>query len=281
MSGMVKVESVACDVMGELLGVIAALRGEQGCPWDRKQTLDSLKPFLVEECCELLDAMDQGDTAAHRDELGDVLLQLLLQSRIREEQGFFGFHAVAGHLKDKLIRRHPHVFGAATAETAEDVVRNWNEIKKQERSADAPRRTLEGLPAELPALLRAQHMQARASRHGFDWDATEPVLDKIAEEVAEVREVLADGNHAGIEDELGDLLFAIVNLCRFQGVDAETALRAACGKFSRRFHAVEDRLAAAGQKMEDCDLGRLDQEWEAVKAEEKRCGQPSAGVPDA
>ncbi|MFU8780299.1 MAG: nucleoside triphosphate pyrophosphohydrolase [Kiritimatiellia bacterium] len=263
-----KVEPIESVALAELLGVIAALRGAGGCPWDRKQTLESLKPFLVEECCELLDALDGDSVDAHRDELGDVLLQILLQSRIREEQGAFGFDGVAAHLRDKLIRRHPHVFGSVDAETAEDVVRNWNAIKEQERSAELPRRTLEGLPSELPALLRAQRLQARAARHGFDWDETEPVLDKIGEEVQEVREAIALDDKPAIADELGDLLFAIVNLCRFQGVDAESALRGACGKFSRRFHAMEDRLVRSCENMEDCSLDRLDQEWEAVKAEE-------------
>ena len=273
MSETGKIEPVASAAMSDVLGVIAALRGEGGCPWDRKQTLESLKPFLVEECCELLDALDHDSVAGHRDELGDVLLQILLQARIREEEGGFSFEDVAAHLRDKLIRRHPHVFGTAEAETPEDVVRNWNQIKQEER-ADAPaRRTLEGLPSELPALLRAQRIQTRAARHGFDWDETAPVLDKIAEEVEEVREAIESGHVGNMEEELGDLLFAVVNLCRFQQVDAEGALRRACAKFARRFHAVEDRLAPARINMSDCDLHRLDQEWEAVKALERSQAQ--------
>ena len=273
MSDTIQIEPVPCVAMQELLGVIAVLRGEGGCPWDRKQTLDTLKPFLLEECCELLEALDEDAIPAHRDELGDVLLQILLQAKIREEAGTFDFEAVAAHLRDKLIRRHPHVFGSVQVDSADDVIRNWNQIKQEERGSLPPKRTMEGLPGILPALLRAQRLQSRAARHGFDWDETMPVLDKIAEEVEEVREVIALGDHAGIEDELGDLLFAMVNLCRFQKVDAESALRRACEKFSRRFHAMEDRLAELGEKMEDCDLDRLDQEWEAVKTEERasRC----------
>ncbi len=263
------IESIPCSAMESLLGVIAALRGEGGCPWDKKQTLATLKPFLVEECCELLEALEDGAVDAHRDELGDVLLQILLQAKIREEEGAFDFAAVAAHLRDKLIRRHPHVFGSVHAESAEDVVRNWNQIKQQERVDEPRKRTLEGLPDVLPSLLRAQRMQARAARHGFDWDESAPVLDKIEEEIGELREAIALGDHTEIEDEVGDLFFALVNLCRFQKVDAESALRGACIKFARRFHAIEDRLASLGENMEDCDLDRLDQEWDAVKREEK------------
>lgn len=260
---------IRCAELEELLGVIAALRSEGGCPWDRKQTLDTLKPYLVEECCELLEALDEGSVDDHRDELGDVLLQILLQARIREEEGGFDFPAVAGHLRDKLIRRHPHVFGSVSAESAEEVVRNWNQIKAEERSGQPEQRTLDGLPEMLPSLLRAQRIQARVARVGFDWDAHAPVLDKIEEEIQEVREALDAGEVADIEEELGDLLFSIVNLCRFQKVDAEGALRRACGKFRRRFHAIEERLDAQGVKMEDCNLDRLDVEWEGVKQDER------------
>jgi len=265
-----KYQSIRCRPLEELLGIVAALRGEGGCPWDRKQTLQSLRPFLVEECCELLDALDGSSVDGHRDELGDVLLQVLLQARIREEQDDFDFAAVAAHLRDKLIRRHPHVFGTSTATTAEEVVQNWNQIKSIERAGAPVRRTLEGLPTALPALLRAQRMQARAARHGFDWEETGPVLEKIAEELDEVRSALESGSVDHLENELGDLLFAVVNLCRFQQVDAEDALRRGCAKFARRFHAVEDRLAAQQIDMGDCDLHRLDQEWEMVKAGERQ-----------
>jgi MazG family protein len=257
------------NAITRVIGVVARLRGEDGCPWDRQQTLGSLKPFLMEECCELLDAIEQGDVAAHRDELGDVLLQVLLQSRIREEQGEFDFAAVAAHLADKLVRRHPHVFGDAKADTPEEVVQHWARVKQEERGgADAPpRATLDGIPLQLPALHRAQRIQERAGKKGFDWDRIEDVIAKVEEELLEVREALDSGDTDAVEGELGDLLFATVNLCRFRGVHAEGALRRAIAKFSSRFHEVERRLLAAGRRMEDCTLEEMDREWDRVKAE--------------
>ncbi len=262
-------EAIACPAMEELLGVIARLRGEGGCPWDRKQTLESLRPFLLEESCELLDAIEGGDPAAHRDEMGDVLLQVLLQARIREEEGHFDFAAVAGHLRDKLVRRHPHVFGDEEAETPEDVVRHWNAIKVQERGEAAPRKRLDDLPGVLPALLRAQRVQERAARQGFDWETIEQVLDKVEEEIGELRQALAAGQDACIEEELGDLLFALVNVCRFRKTDAESLLRRATSKFVRRFDAMVAWLQSRGQSMTACDPEELDQAWEAVKREER------------
>ncbi len=257
------------NAITRVIDVVARLRGEEGCPWDRQQTLDSLKPFLMEECCELLEAIEQGDAAAHRDELGDVLLQVLLQSRIREELGDFDFEAVAGHLADKLVRRHPHVFGDARADTPEEVVQHWARIKRQERTgADAPpQATLDGIPLQLPALHRAQRIQERAGKKGFDWDRIDDVVAKVEEELLEVREALESGDADAVEGELGDLLFSTVNLCRFRGVHAEGALRRAIAKFSSRFHAVERRLLAAGRRLEDCTLEEMDREWDRVKAE--------------
>jgi len=252
------------------MDVVAKLRGDEGCPWDRKQTLASLKPYLVEECSELLDAIENGDVESHRDELGDVLLQVLLQSRIREEQGEFDFDAVASHLAAKLIRRHSHVFGDARAETADDVVKHWDRAKQQERASagEAPRLTLDGMPLQLPALHRAQCIQQRAGRKGFDGDRIDDVVGKVEEELAEVCEAMAANDPDAVEVELGDLLFATVNLCRFRGVHAEGALRRAIRKFTMRFHAVDTRLLAAGKTLEACSLSEMDQEWNRVKSEE-------------
>lgn len=259
------------DAMTELLAVIARLRGEDGCPWDRKQTLESLKPYLIEECYELLEAIDQGNPAAHCDELGDVLLQVVLQAQIRSEEGAFNFEAVAAHLTKKMIRRHPHVFGDATADTPDEVLRHWAEIKRQERGGldAAPAATLDGIPQQLPALHRAQRIQERAARVGFDWSRIDDVLNKVEEELSEVCEALASGSAEAVEEELGDLLFATVNLCRFRKINAEEALRSATRKFAGRFYDVERRILASGRRMEDCTLEEMDREWDLVKAEER------------
>ncbi len=259
----------AMQAIRGLLSIIDRLRGEGGCPWDRKQTLKSLKPYLLEECYELLEAIDNADPAAHMDELGDVLLQVLLQARIRAEADTFDIGAVAAHLSAKLIRRHPHVFGDATADTPEAVVQRWAEIKQQEREGlniPAPA-TLDGLPRQLPSLHRAQRIQERAARVGFDWDRIDDVLGKVDEELEEVRGALRSGGMEAVEEELGDLLFAAVNLCRCKGIDAEDALRLATTKFTERFHAVERRILASGRRMEDCTLAEMDREWDRVKQE--------------
>lgn len=254
--------------VGRLLSVVSRLRGEGGCPWDRKQTLDSLKPYLIEECYELIDAIDDGIPEQHMDELGDVLLQIALQSEIRSEQGMFCFDDVANGLADKLIRRHPHVFSDVKADTAAEVVRNWERIKAEERAEEEPRSLVDGIPRHLPALQRAQKIQSRVARVGFDWDDVRDVVGKVEEELLECREALEDNDHEHLKEELGDLLFATVNLSRFQGINAEEALEAGIKKFAIRFEAVEQRVLASGRALEDCTLEVLDAEWNAVKLAE-------------
>ncbi len=261
------------DDMTGLLAIIAALRGPDGCPWDREQTLESLKPYLIEEAYELLDVAAGSDADRHRDELGDVLLQLLLQSRIREEQGDFSFHDVVRTLARKMIHRHPHVFGHATVDTADAVVRQWEQIKAGEReTAGGPRSVIDGIPRHMPSLMKAQRTQGRASRAGFDWNRTEDVLDKIEEELDEVRTAIAADRPDQVREEIGDLLFSVVNLARFQKTHAEAALDAAVGKFARRFRAVEDRVHAQGRTLTACTLAELDAVWDAVKADEHNQG---------
>ncbi len=248
-----------------LLAVVERLRGEGGCPWDREQTLDSLRKYLVEECYELVDAIDEGDVDQHLDELGDVLLQVVLQSEIRKEEKAFCFDDVAHHLSDKLVRRHPHVFGDVIADSSEDVVRNWVAIKAEEKNRIEENSIADGIPRHLPSLHRAQKIQERASRVGFDWDNVEDVLAKVEEELVEVREALASGDQEHLKEELGDLFFAAVNLSRFEKVDPNAALDGASSKFVARFSEVERRIIASGRFMSGCTLEELDAEWDAVK----------------
>ena len=259
------------DGWGRLQHILARLRGPGGCPWDREQTLATLKPCLVEECYELLDVMDGADCGAHAEELGDVLLQVLFQERIREEQHAFNLDDVANRLADKLVRRHPHVFGEAAVDGTEAVLRNWERIKQAERSA-APeahaRSALAGVPAALPALLSAQRIQAKAARVGFDWpDRTGP-RGKIDEELAELDAALAADDSRAMTAEIGDLLFSIVNLCRFLKIDAEEALRQCTSRFARRFQHVEQRAQAAGRDLRDVPLDELDAFWDEAKRSE-------------
>jgi tetrapyrrole methylase family protein/MazG family protein len=249
-----------------LLAVVAELRGRKGCPWDREQTLASLKPYLIEESYEVLDAIDADDPGRHAEELGDVLLQVALQSRIREERGDFTFDDVADGLADKLVRRHPHVFGTTEVSGTDEVLENWETLKAAERAE--PGSAVEGIPRHLPALQKAQRVQSRASRVGFDWEQASEVLAKVEEEISEIRAAMAGRDRAGTKEEIGDLLFALVNLCRFLSVDAEDALQATTAKFVRRFQEVERRARRQGRELRDCTLAEMDAHWEAAKREE-------------
>ncbi len=251
-----------------LLAIMRRLRAPGGCPWDREQTLASLKKYLVEECYEELDAIDSGHPDKIREELGDVLLQVVFQSQICAEAGRFTFEDVAATIADKLIRRHPHVFGDVRVSGADDVLRNWDAIKREERAAEPARSVVDGVPKSMPALLKADQVQARAARIGFDWDETHQVIAKLDEEIAELKEALAGGRADRIRDEMGDVLFTVVNLGRFVDIDAEHALNQTTEKFMRRFRAVEARIHAGGRKVQDCTLAELDAIWDAVKAEE-------------
>ncbi len=252
-----------------LHGIMVRLRDPQnGCPWDRVQTLESLKPCVLEETYDLLSAMDRPeDKANHIEELGDVLLQVMFQCVMAEESGKFSFDDVANAISDKLVRRHPHVFGDVAVSGADDVLRNWEQIKKREKKAGdgAPRSAIAGVPASLPSLLRAQRVQSKAARVGFDWPDRDGPQAKIAEELGELDEAVKGGDAARVQDEMGDVLFSVVNLCRFLKVDAETTLRQAVDKFSRRFQAVERMTQAEGVDMRACSLEELDRYWEKAK----------------
>jgi tetrapyrrole methylase family protein/MazG family protein len=255
--------------VGRLVEVMRRLRAPGGCPWDREQTFQTLKPCLLEETYELLEAMDGDNLPLHVEELGDVLLQVVFQCAIREEEGLFTFDDVAASLADKLVRRHPHVFGDVSVNSSGEVLRNWEAIKQTEKGKKPDRSAIDGVPAALPALLKAQRVQAKAARVGFDWDDAAGATGKIAEELAELREAVAAGDKGKIADEMGDLLFSAVNYCRFIDVDAEGALEGANKKFSRRFREVERRVREQGRSLKACTLAEMDAIWDAVKAEER------------
>jgi tetrapyrrole methylase family protein/MazG family protein len=256
--------------IARLYEVMKRLRAPGGCPWDREQTLQTLKPCLLEETYELLEAMDGNDLALHVEELGDVLLQVVFQCAIREEEGTFALNDVAEALTEKLIRRHPHVFGDAVADSSGQVLRNWEAIKQTEKKPD--RSAIDGVPMALPALLKAQRTQSKAARVGFDWKDATGATEKIEEELAELKEAVASGNRQKVADEMGDLLFSVVNYCRFVDVDAESALEGANKKFSRRFREVERRLREQGKALKECTLEEMDAVWDSVKAEEREKG---------
>lgn len=253
--------------MARLSAIMARLRGPDGCPWDREQDLHSLKPHLLEETYELLEAMDGEDLASHAEELGDLLLQIVFQTRIREEQGQFTLDDVAHGLADKLVRRHPHVFGDVQVDGSAAVLRNWEAIKRTEKkpAAHGLRSALDGVPVALPALARAQRMQSKASRCGFDWPDVAGVEAKLTEELAELEAARKTGDVGAVRSEVGDLLFTIVNLCRFLQIDAEDALQATSNRFAGRFREVERRVVADGRDLRNCTLAELDVYWEAAK----------------
>ena len=255
--------------MDRLLDIVARLRGEDGCPWDREQTLESLKSCLIEESYEVLDAIDSGDPRHHAEELGDVLLQVALQARIREEQGQFTFEDVAERIAEKLVRRHPHVFGDVTVDGADEVLRNWEAIKAEEKGGSRSS-VVDGVPRHLPSLQRAHRIQSRVARVGFDWAEVDDVMAKVEEELAEIREAMAAGDTAKVKEEIGDLLFAVVNLGRFQKIHAGDALDETINKFVRRFQHVERAIRDEGRELSDCTLEEMDRHWEAAKAGEQQ-----------
>ena len=268
----------AGDRLDDLIRIMATLRSPGGCPWDREQTLKSLRPFLLEETYEALDALDRDDPRALCEELGDVLFEIVFLSCISEEQGHFTVADVAAGVAAKLVRRHPHVFGdAEKLGSADAVLVKWEELKAAERPEGArPKTLLSGVPLTLPALLRAYEYSARAATVGFDWVRAEDVLDKIDEEAREVRTAVeARGHHhdastaarldEDVEEEIGDLLFAIANLARKLGVEPEAALRRANDKFRGRFEQLEAGVAARGGRLKDMTLEELEGEWQEVK----------------
>ncbi len=255
--------------IGRLLGIMARLRDpERGCPWDREQTWASIAPHTIEEAYELADAVQRGDATLVRDELGDLLFQVVFQARIAEEQGLFRFDDVAGAVSDKLERRHPHVFGDASVGSAAEQTQAWERHKSEERRARGePAGALDGVTLGLPALTRSAKLGQRAARVGFDWTDAAGVLDKVREEIDELQQAVAHGASEHVHEELGDLLFSVAQFARHLRIDPEAALRDASGKFERRFRRMEARLAAQGRSPADESAAELEALWAQVKRE--------------
>ncbi len=268
--------------IARLIEIMAALRTPvTGCPWDLEQDFSSIAPYTLEEAYEVADAIERGDMDDLRDELGDLLLQVVYHARMAEEAGAFAFGDVVEAVTAKMIRRHPHVFGDAQARAAGSAKGMWDAIKAEEKALKREARLSRGLPAEdhghgfldsvpvaLPALVRARKLQDRAAKVGFDWKDAAPILDKIEEEIGELRRAMADNDAKATADEFGDVLFALVNFGRHAGIEAETALQGTNAKFRRRFHFIERELEAGGRTLGDATLDEMEALWERAKAVE-------------
>ena len=259
----------AADI-AELLAIMRRLRSpDGGCPWDLAQNFSTIAPYTIEEAYEVASAIETGDFSALKDELGDLLLQVVFHAQMASERDLFAFPDVVRAISDKMIRRHPHVFAKGGAKTPEAVTLAWDEIKRREREAKAPHESLlDDVPRALPALMRAVKLQNRAAQVGFDWPSAVTVTDKIAEESRELAEAVASGKSSKVAEEFGDLLFAMANLARHLKLDPEEALRAANAKFVRRFKAIEAGLEAKGRTLEDASLDEMEALWQEAKEAE-------------
>jgi MazG family protein len=261
----IPVPSEDLEPFARLRAVVHCLRAPGGCPWDQEQTNTSLIPHIIEEAYEVADAIRCGDPEQMADELGDLLLQPVLQAEIASETGAFDIDQVARMITEKLIRRHPHVFGESEAATTDAVLTQWDAIKRAEKG-DAPQSVLHGISPGLPSLMRAQKLQKKAAKVGFDWPDIAPVLEKIREETQELELAIQSESRAELEHEVGDLLFSVVNLARKLGIDAEAALAAANARFTKRFEAIESTIHQQGKTLAEVTLAEMDAAWDAAKA---------------
>jgi MazG family protein len=258
-----------------LLSLMGRLRADGGCPWDREQTRASLKPYLIEETYEALEALDAGETGHIVEELGDVLFQVVFHCQIAQERGEFTMADVLQGILQKMTRRHPHVFANAEVADAGEALRQWERIKRSEAGSDeGPRSALDGVPKSLPSLLRAQRLQEKAGRVGFDWPTWQEAWSKVREEMAETDEAMVAGDANRVKAELGDLFFSLVNVARLLEIDAEGSLRQAADTFTRRFKEVEAAMRAEGRQVDEASAEELDRQWLAVKSRE---GQQRGG----
>jgi len=256
------------DNFRSMVEIMDILRGENGCPWDREQTHQTLKPHLIEESYEVLEALEEGSMEMLKEELGDLLLQILFHSQIAKENGSFSIDDVITSLKEKIIRRHPHVFDDTYVKNSKEVMFNWEKIKRQEKKDR--KSVLDGVPKILPSLIRARQVQAKAARVGFDFPNKEEAFSKIEEEVGEFKEAVLNKNQDDIEEEFGDFLFSIVNVSRFVSVDPEESMRKAIDKFIQRFKKVEESIESSGRSFEELSLEDMDAIWSRNKDREKK-----------
>ncbi len=254
----------------KLVDIMTLLRSNYGCPWDKVQTSESIKPYLIEETYEVIEAIDEKDPVKMKEELGDLLLQVVFHAQIAKDRGEFDINDVIDKISDKMVSRHPHVFGDAKFETPEEVTKQWQDRKREEGKLKDS--ALEGVPKELPSLLRAHRLQSRAAKVGFDWAKVEDVFGKLDEELEEFKEALEKKDKKEMEDELGDIFFVLVNISRFVGVNAEEALRKTISKFISRFRYIEMTAADEGRQLSDMTLEEMDALWNEAKKGEKQTG---------
>jgi len=254
------------EEFSELVSIMERLRSPEGCPWDREQTMESLRTYLIEEVYEVIEAIEGDDAEALKEELGDLLFHILFISRIAQEQGKFDIWEVVDRISRKMVSRHPHVFGEKRLSSSREVEKNWSDLKEMEKSHR--RSILDGIPQHLPALLRAYRITERASRVGFDWQRPDEILKKLAEEIEELNQALSQGLRRRIEDEVGDILFVLVNMARLTGNNPEEALRKTTQKFIRRFHYIEKALEGSHRSVKEASLEEMDRLWEEAKREE-------------
>jgi len=257
--------SDATESFRKLIEIVDTLMGENGCPWDNVQTRESLKPYLVEETYEVLEALDTNDPDQIKDELGDLLYQILFHSKISSKNNEFDIKDVLDNLKEKMVRRHPHVFKEGQINTPDQVIERWEEIKKEEKTHSNHPSILDSVPKQLPSLLRAQKLQKKAAKEGFDWDEISDVFDKLDEEISEFKSAVLEGKGTDIQSELGDILFVLVNIAKFKKIDAEEALRSTNNKFIKRFQYIEKEVAKQGKTLKETSLEDMERHWQNAK----------------
>ena len=253
--------------LNDFIRLIDVLRGPGGCPWDAKQTHESLKRNAVEEAWEVCDAIDEGSADHLREELGDLLMQVIFHASIAKENGGFDLDAISDEACKKLVHRHPHVFGSVKADTPEEVLTNWDAIKRADRGQQSVASAMDGIPRGLPGLMRSEKIQNKAAKLGFDWPEVSGAMDKLREEVGELQEGIDAGDVENIKEELGDVLFSAVNVARFYDLDSEALMHSACAKFIRRFRYLEEHAAARGLRLEDMTLGQMEQIYQEARRE--------------